>query len=346
MDYLDMTNLQLDSRWSDRLTYDGRWENNLYNFFMRVQAKLVSDIKRPFRLEGMERIDDTSVHKAIREALTNLVIHADYMVTGVLKVEKHDDCFVFSNPGTLKIPVMDIYAGGNSKARNPNMQSMLRMIGFGDNIGSGFPTILNAWKKENWRKPFLVERTDLHLVELTLSMVSLIPDECHRVLNDIYGSEYSRLDKECQLVLATAITEDNISNYRIQQLLGKNPLEVGRILYALVDKGMLVSNNRGRWTSYSINSDYSQGVKKSRSKSQGVTTRAQKKLQIREALIAFCQEPRTLQEIADHLGYADRNRMKRMYIDPILGELLEMTFSQSKNAPTQKYITKTNKNNI
>ena len=91
---------------------------------MRVQAKLVSDIKRPFRLEGMERIDDTSVHKAIREALTNLVIHADYMVTGVLKVEKHDDCFVFSNPGTLKIPVMDIYAGGNSKARNPNMQSM------------------------------------------------------------------------------------------------------------------------------------------------------------------------------------------------------------------------------
>ncbi|WP_455657622.1 hypothetical protein [Phocaeicola sp.] len=84
--------------------------------------------------------------------------------------------------------------------------------------------------------------------------------------------------------------------YRIQQLLGKNPLEVGRILYALVDKVMLVSNNRGRWTSYSINSDYSQGV----------TTRAQKKLQIREALIAFCR----------------------------------------KNAPTQKYITKTNKNNM
>ena len=351
MDYLDMTNLQPDSRWSDRLTYDGRWENNLYNFFMRVQSKLVSDIKRPFRLEGMERIDDTAVHKAIREALTNLVIHADYMVTGVLKVEKHDDCFVFSNPGTLKIPVMDIYAGGNSKARNPNMQSMLRMIGFGDNIGSGFPTILNAWKKENWRKPFLVERTDLHLVELTLSMVSLIPEECHQALNEVYGSEYNRLDKECQLVLATAITEDNISNYRIQQLLGKNPLEAGRILYALVDKGMLLSNNRGRWTSYSINSDYSQGVKNSRSKTQGVKnsrsktqgvkSKEQKKKEIRDALIAFCREARTLQEIADYLGYADRNRMKRVYIDPILGELLEMTSSESKNSPNQKYITKT-----
>ena len=290
--------------------------------------------------EGDYHCTEDDVKAMIRDALTNLVIHADYMVTGVLKVEKHDDCFVFSNPGTLKIPVMDIYAGGNSKARNPNMQSMLRMIGFGDNIGSGFPTILNAWKKENWRKPFLVERTDLHLVELTLSMVSLIPEECHHALNEIYGSEYNRLDKECQLVLATAITEDNISNYRIQQLLGKNTLEVGRLLYYLVDNGMLVSNSKGRWTSYSINTEYSQGVKKSRSKSQGVKkSREMKKQELREALVVFCQEPRTLQEIANHLGYSDRNRMKRIYINPILGELLEMTSSESKNAPTQRYVT-------
>lgn len=160
-------------------------------------------------------------------------------------------------------------------------------------------------------------------------------------MNEIYGSEYSRLDKECQLVLATAITEDNISNYRIQQLLGKNSLEVGRIFYALVDKEMLISSNRGRWTSYSINSDYSKGVKYSRSKTRGVRSREQKKQEIRDTLIAFCHEARTLQEIANYLGYADRNRMKRVYIDPILGELLEMTSSESKNSPNQKYITKT-----
>lgn len=58
-----------------------------------------------------------------------------------------------------------------------------------------------------------------------------------------------------------------------------------------------------------------------------------------EALVVFCREPRTLQEIANHLGYSDRNWMKRMYIDPILGELIEMTSSESKNAPTQKYVT-------
>ena len=342
MDYLDMTNLQPDSRWSDRLTYDGRWENNLYNFFMTVQSKLIKDLKRPFRLEGMERIDDTAIHKAVREALTNLVIHSDYMITGVLKVEKHDDCFVFSNPGSLKIPVMDIYTGGHSKARNPNMQAMFRMIGFGDNIGSGFPTILNAWKKENWRQPCLVENQDLHLVELTLTMASLIPDECHMALHDTYGSDYEKLNKEEQLVLATAFTEKCTSNYRMQQLLGRNSLDVGKTLYALVGKGMLVPANKGRWTSYSLNSEY---IEKSRSKSQGVKSQGVKSREVKRQetirkLMNYCKEPRTLQEISEYLGYSDKYRMKRFYIDPLLGDVLTMTSTESKTDPKQKYVVK------
>ena len=347
MDYIDMTNLQPDSRWSDRLTYDGRWENNLYNFFMTVQSKLIKDLKRPFRLEGMERIDDTSIHKAVREALTNLVIHSDYMITGVLKVEKHDDCFVFSNPGSLKIPVMDIYTGGHSKARNPNMQAMFRMIGFGDNIGSGFPTILNAWKKENWRQPCLVENQDLHLVELTLTMASLIPDECHMALHDTYGSDYEKLNKEEQLVLATAFTEKCTSNYRMQQLLGRNSLDVGKTLYALVGKGMLVPANKGRWTSYSLNSEYieksrskSQGVKSQGVKSQGVKSREVKRQETIRKLMNYCKEPRTLQEISEYLGYSDKYRMKRFYIDPLLGDVLTMTSTESKTDPKQKYVVK------
>ena len=347
MDYLDMTNLQPDSRWSDRLTYDGRWENNLYNFFMTVQSKLIKDLKRPFRLEGMERIDDTAIHKAVREALTNLVIHSDYMITGVLKVEKHDDCFVFSNPGSLKIPVMDIYTGGHSKARNPNMQAMFRMIGFGDNIDSGFPTILNAWKKENWRQPCLVENQDLHLVELTLTMASLIPDECHMALHDTYGSDYEKLNKEEQLVLATAFTEKCTSNYRMQQLLGRNSLDVGKTLYALVGKGMLVPANKGRWTSYSLNSEYieksrskSQGVKSQGVKSQGVKSREVKRQETIRKLMNYCKEPRTLQEISEYLGYSDKYRMKRFYIDPLLGDVLTMTSTESKTDPKQKYVVK------
>ena len=350
MDYLDYTNLEEESRWSDRLTYDGRWENNLYNFFMRVQSKLISDIKRPFSLKGMERNDDSLLHKAIREALTNLIIHADYMLTGILKVEKYDNRFVFSNPGSLKIPVVDIYEGGHSKARNPHIQAIFRMIGLGENIGSGFPTILEACKRENWRKPLLSERPDLHLVELTISMVSLISAECETQLLEFYGDDYNKAEKEEQLILATALNEGVIANNTIQLLLDKNPLEAGKLLYALVGKDMLLSTNKGRWTTYSINEKYELDVKRQGVERQGVErqgverqgvekARSNKKEKIIEHIIAFCQEPHTLQEIAQELGFSDRYKMKRKYIDPLLGDILQMTFVESKNAPTQKYVT-------
>ena len=337
LDYLDMTNLQPDSRWSDRMTYDGTWENNLYNFFTRVLPKLVSDIKRPFMLQGVEREDDTPLHKAIREALTNLVIHADYMIEGVLRVEKHDDRFFFSNPGSLILPISDIYKGGNSKARNPNIQTMLRMLGYGDNIGSGFPTIVDACKKENWRKPLLCESNERHTVELTISMKSLISDECTQQLRTTLGeSVYQSLQNEEILILSVALTE-----------------------------------NKGRWTSYEVNQDFiktekarskrqgvdnkkagskRQGVdnKKSRSKTQGVDTqksRSKSKAAKEMQIIEFCKTPRTLLEIAQELDLSDRYKMKQRYIDTLLQEGRLCMMEESKTAPTQKYRTiESNKN--
>ena len=63
-----------------------------------------------------------------------------------------------------------IYRGGNSKSRNPHMQTMLRLVGFGDNAGSGFPTILDVWKSEGWIKPELIEDTNLDQVTLVMKM--------------------------------------------------------------------------------------------------------------------------------------------------------------------------------
>lgn len=168
MDYIDKTNLIGDSRWSDRLTYDGRWENNIYNFFTNVLPKLTFDLPRPFKLEGMERVDDTPVHKAIREAFVNMIIHADLLSEGILRIDKLDEGYIFRNPGTLRIPAAEIYSGGYTAARNTRMQNLFRMIGFGDNIGSGFPTILKAWKDENWEEPVIFEKPELNIVELHL----------------------------------------------------------------------------------------------------------------------------------------------------------------------------------
>lgn len=93
------------------------------------------------------------------------------MDAGVLKVIKKSNGFEFTNPGILKLPLEDIYRGGNSKSRNPHMQTMLRMVGFGDNVGSGFPSILAIWEKEGWVQPELIEDTALNQVTLYLKMI-------------------------------------------------------------------------------------------------------------------------------------------------------------------------------
>ncbi|WP_405380822.1 RNA-binding domain-containing protein [Phascolarctobacterium sp.] len=172
MDFIDKSNLVPDSRWSDRLTYDGTWENNLYNFVRLALPKLVRDLKRPFKLQGMVRVDDTPVHKALREAVINMMIHSDYLITGILKIVKLEDGFEFYNPGSLKLPIKDIYEGGHSVARNPRIQTMFRMIGFGDNAGSGFPTILKVWDEEQWLRPKLKQNDELHQVELRMLMTA------------------------------------------------------------------------------------------------------------------------------------------------------------------------------
>lgn len=133
---------------------------------------MTEDLPKPFKLEGLQRIDETPVHKAIREAFVNLIIHADYLMdAGTLKIIKKNKSFEFTNPGILKLPIEDIIRGGNSKPRNPHMQTMLRMVGFGDNAGSGFPTILATWEKEGWIRPELVENTNLNQVTLVLRMM-------------------------------------------------------------------------------------------------------------------------------------------------------------------------------
>ena len=48
------------------------------------------------------------------------------------------------------------------------MQNMLRMIGYGENLGSGFPLILAAWKDADWEEPVLKNKVEIDEVELEL----------------------------------------------------------------------------------------------------------------------------------------------------------------------------------
>ena len=47
---------------------------------------------------------------------------------------------------------------------------MFRMVGYGENLGSGFPLILDAWKQAGWDTPVLNNKFELDMVELVLPL--------------------------------------------------------------------------------------------------------------------------------------------------------------------------------
>ena len=341
MDYLDMTNLLPDSRWSDRLTYDGLWENNLFNFFRKVLPKLTSDLKRPFHLEGTVRIDDTPAHRAVREALVNLIIHSDFMLNGILRVEKREHEFFFSNPGSLKLPVREIFRGGFSKARNPRMQAMFRMLGYGDNIGSGFPTILSACKGENWRKPDLYDLLDLQVVELHLWMVSLLPKEATDYLRHWLGDYYETLSTNEQLILATTYLEGEVSNYRLQAILDLHRTDIGILLSDMSDKKqLLVKDSRGRWTTYRLNQVFqppkNDGMKVSDIVSDIVSDTVSDTVILQ--IFDYCEKPRSTNEIMALLGLKHKTHFINTFLNPLLkSEYLERTIPAKPQSRLQKY---------
>ncbi|MBP5716528.1 MAG: putative DNA binding domain-containing protein [Bacteroidales bacterium] len=248
LDYIDKSHLIGDQRYSDRLTYDGMWENNLFNFVTMVLPKLTKDLPRPFKMIGMERDDDTPQHKAIREAMTNAIIHADLMLNGVLKVEKYDDKFVFTNPGLLKLPVEQIYAGEETKARNQRIQNMFRMIGFGENLGSGFPLILSAWNENHWLKPELIEQRDLLQVKLVLS-IETKNGTISGTINDRINDR-KELSERQLLILQLIEENDRINILQMTEKTKAADKTIRRELAALQELGILTregARKNGRW---------------------------------------------------------------------------------------------------
>ncbi|EYB68900.1 hypothetical protein DEIPH_ctg013orf0002 [Deinococcus phoenicis] len=253
IDYQDRTHLVDDQRWSDRVLPDGTWSGNLYDFYRRVYSKLVADLAVPFQmLEGAKRVDETDVHIAIREALINALVHADYSLTTGILIVKHPSGFIFRNPGVSRVPIDLVYQGGVSDCRNPSLQLMFQMVGGAEKAGSGFPKIRHAWERQHWRRPALSEKPSPEVVELELFTVGLYPEWVTSRLITLFGDRFKQLSPQERSILATAVYERRVSNQRLQLLLDLHPTDVTRLLSNLVDLGMLVRQRISRWYEYEV----------------------------------------------------------------------------------------------
>jgi len=255
VDYRERLSEDPATRWTDRVTIDGTWEANLFQFYQQVYARFASDagLKRPFSQDahGVRPLV-TPVHDALQEALVNALIHADYSGQGGIVIDRYADRFEFSNPGTLLVSMEQILRGSVSECRNKSLQRMFQMLGVGDKAGSGIDKIRSSWAAQHWQSPRLEETQRPDRVKLSLPMVSMLPEESLVALQHHFGKSFRSLGKDAVQALVTAQVEGSVSNQRLQEILTLHRRDITSLLQALVRDHYLLPDGFGRGTTYSL----------------------------------------------------------------------------------------------
>lgn len=254
-DYQEILSADGDTRWTDRIFPDGSWEANLFQFYLKVWPKLLGAVPKKFHLQNSQRLDDSTVHTALREAFVNSMIHADYTCSGSLKVQHKKDKLSFTNPGTLLLTLYQYYHGGISECRNPIIQMMFLNIGIAERMGSGVSKIIAGWRDNHWRTPRLTVESSPDRVLLELPMINLLDRDTVNELKNIYGDlEYFSTNE--LMTLAMCLEEGDVNNARLQFVLDLHSSDITKMLQELSKKSFILQDGKGRGSTYHINKSF------------------------------------------------------------------------------------------
>ena len=252
--FLDYQERMDDERWMDRIvSTSGDWSGNVYDFYFRVYNKLTQDVKVPFKLEGGDRIDDTPVHKALREALANCLVNADYYGRQGLVIIKDRKGVTFSNPGNFRIDVEVAKSGGISDPRNGALIKIFNLVDIGERAGSGIPNIFSVWKKHGWIAPEITESFEPERITVRLLMTDDKPTintddkPTINVANTIYGTEAQKI------AIINYLTDHIVGKSAdFCQLLSLRTTRVKELLSQLITDGVIVAEGANKNRTYRL----------------------------------------------------------------------------------------------
>lgn len=249
-----------NERWKDRVSSDlpnPYGEMNIFNFYNIVFEKIKIFLKEPFALnEEKIRVSNTSLLiEAIREALVNTLIHADYLQNfPKVKIEMFDGWINFENSGKMLITKDEYVQGGNSVIRNETLVQLVRLIGIAERQGFGGVKICKT-SETLFRQPPEIT-TDLNETKLKLWTVDVLH----------LREDLSILDKEIYHILLK--NNQALTRKEIISISENTEHFVKKSLINLLEKGLITTIGNGRSTKYEISFG-----------TQGYLTKIQMKLQ-------------------------------------------------------------------
>lgn len=236
----------IHERWTDRVTWDG----NLIGAFEEIYPRLVHNLPKPFVVRDGVRVEDSPAHVAMREALVNLLVHADYSESDASLVFRDDHGCLFQNPGNSRVPAADLLSGDRSDPRNPKLVSAFRFIGLADEAGTGIPKIFRAWHELGLKAPKIDIGTERYQFAIRLRYIHFLSDEDREWLMGLGdGEDWNESE---QIALVHAKENETINNRALCTLTGEHSTDATKTLTGLRDRGYLVRRRGGRWTYYEL----------------------------------------------------------------------------------------------
>ena len=240
-----------DTRWTDRMiSSSGDWSGNVYDFYFRVYNKLTQDIKVPFKMEGGTRVDDTSVHQALREALANCLVNADYYGRQGLVIIKKRDSIIMSNPGNFRIEIDTAKSGGVSDPRNGTMLKMFNLIDIGERAGSGIPNIFRVWREQGWTAPVISESFEPDRIMLSLAFKK--SDDKKVTIKSDDKKVTIKTARQKNEIIMYLTDHASVKNADIAELLGVKSTRVKQLLKELLDEDVIVAEGSNKNRIYKL----------------------------------------------------------------------------------------------
>lgn len=209
---------------------------NLYDFFVNIFEKISSDIK----LNTRNKSDITPITTALREALANCLINADYYGSNGIVIVNEDDSITMSNPGGFRVELDTARAGGISDPRNTAIMRMFNLIGIGSNDGFGISNIFSVWKSHGFVLPVIEESFKPESITLKLSFVLESNSTNTQILQNRPDIETDRQD-----AVISYITDNiTVTSKEISELLEVSHKKSKQILHRLMAKDFVIIRNR------------------------------------------------------------------------------------------------------
>ena len=208
----------------------GDWSGCVYEFYTRVCAGLLPRLEAKYT---------AGVSEAVREAITNSLVNADYRGTGGLTVTLGPEQITVSNPGSFRIGIDAARTGGLSDPRNGTLLKLFNRIDVGRHAGSGIPGILRVWREQRWPEPEIAQSFGPDRTTFTLRFGP-------KKKKSAAVETPTRIETAAQKAMLIDELTDRaaLTPSQLGRLLGIPSAQVRALLQELTDDGIVVASDK------------------------------------------------------------------------------------------------------